>query len=136
MNNATFKLSIAASVLLAAVSTASAQSMKAEVPFAFDAGKTHLQAGTYSVNWERSAGGAPLVRIHSVETKKNIMAIGRSERYHSTPAENVALQFQCTDGRCELAGLRTPTSDYTFATAKPGAGTRIAMVVLRPDRAE
>ena len=36
-------------LLLAAAATGSAQSMKAEIPFRFDAGGAHMQPGSYQV---------------------------------------------------------------------------------------
>jgi len=133
--NATFNLSIAASVLLAAVSTASAQNLKAEVPFAFDAGTTHMQAGAYSVIWQSTNSGVPLMQLRSEENRSSVLMVGRNE-YSATPAGPLALRFACVDTYCVLAAIRTSTTVYSFPAAKITPETRIATVLLKPDRSE
>jgi hypothetical protein len=130
------RLSIAASVMLAAVTTASAQNMKAEIPFDFQAAGARMLAGSYEIKSQYTPGGAPMVQIRNVDNRRSVMALPFAQDVLATPGNEAKLTFLCAEGRCELSGLRTHEAKYGFRTGKPGPETRIATVVLRPDRTE
>jgi hypothetical protein len=131
------RLTFAAAAMLAAATTASAQTMKAEIPFSFEARNVHMQAGSYIVTLSR-ASGAMLAEIYSVDQRRSVLALPRVSENPTTPQSSTAiLTFACTEGRCELLQMRdTAATVYRFGTSKPTAGTHIATVVLRTDRAE
>ncbi len=58
MKKLTTKLMIAAAALVVAAGAASAQTMKAEIPFAFRAGDKVMAAGTYRVETLSTQTGA------------------------------------------------------------------------------
>ena len=51
MKNATLKLTIAAAMLAVATGVASAQNLKADIPFAFRAGDHMMSAGAYTIEF-------------------------------------------------------------------------------------
>ena len=59
---------------MAAVVTASAQSLKAEIPFPFEVSGVRMQPGSYRVTLSRLSG-APTVHISSVETRKSALSL-------------------------------------------------------------
>jgi putative salt-induced outer membrane protein YdiY len=123
--------------MLAAAGTASAQTLKAEIPFSFQAAGTRMHPGAYSVRL-KSAGSGTIVQIMNEDEGRSVMTLPRSV---STPwnatGASVVLSFACTNGNCELSSLRNDTGAvYTFTTSKKSPETRIATVVLRPDRSE
>ena len=130
------RLSIAASVMLAAVTTASAQNMKAEIPFDFQAAGARMQAGSYEVNWQHATGSVTMVQIRNIDNRRSVIVLPSARTALSTPASDLKVTFLCTDGRCELSGIGTEDAKYGFRTGKPGPETRIATVMLRPDRTE
>jgi hypothetical protein len=137
MKHTAFRLSFAAAAMLAAVTAASAQTMKAEIPFSFEARNVHLLAGSYTVTMNHSSG-AVLAEIYSVDQRRSVLAlpyVSQEPMTHQNAAP--VLTFACTEGRCELMQMRdTEATVYRFKTSKPTAGTHIATVALRTDRAE
>src|SRR4051794_7255083 len=133
------RLMFAAVTLLAAAATLSAQSMKAEIPFNFDAASARMHSGAYAVSLDYAANGSTTVRIRNLDDRKSVMAVpltvGQPSGAGKEPSANAVVSFLCTGGRCELAKIWDGSSNvYTFATSKPGANTKLASVALRSDR--
>jgi hypothetical protein len=130
-------MTMAAAAMLASAGLVSAQSMKAEIPFAFVAGGARLQPGTYRVQVANSPDHK-MVQIHNVDDRHSILALPQSVSSASHPgASDVVIAFACTEGRCELASVRgIGDMVYNFPRSKSDRATRIAEVVLRPDRAD
>jgi hypothetical protein len=137
MKRNTLSLTIAAVAMLAAAGTASAQNMKAEIPFAFQASGTRMHPGAYSVHLSSAASGS-IVQIVNEDEGRTVMALTRWTNTAWTPIPTAAvLSFACTNGNCELSSLRNDNGTvYSFATGKKSPETRIATVVLRQDRTE
>lgn len=131
---------LATAALLAAATTGSAQSMQAEIPFAFQAGETRMQPGSYQVRLRQNSGGIPVLQIYNFDDRKSVTTLPRTVERPTRVADkgsDVVLTFECTEGRCALARLWDGSESlYTFATPKPTAATHAASVILRPDRAE
>jgi hypothetical protein len=136
MKHTALRLSIAASILMAAVNVASAQNMKAEIPFAFHVAGATMQPGSYLVALQHTGSGAQLVQFHSLDDRRSVIAMPVSHQELRLGQIAAVLSFACTGGRCDLAGIRSDDTKYTFRTAKPSPETRIATVVLRPGRTE
>ena len=131
------RLSIAAATMLAAASTASAQKLTAEIPFAFEVSGVRMQPGSYSVTWPSPGTSTRLVRIYNESDRRAVAAIPLSA---STPlwpeAKRPALTFACADGRCTLAAMRdSSATSYRFPIPK-GGEMHIATILLRSDRGE
>jgi hypothetical protein len=137
MKRTAFRLMITAAAALAAVATASAQNMKAEIPFAFHASGARMEPGTYWVTLNQR-GSAPVFRIANVETKRSIMAMSVVTKASANyKPSNPVLTFKCVDTRCVLASVRNEASMvYAVSRGKDEPGTRIATVALKVDRAE
>jgi hypothetical protein len=137
MKRTTLTMTLAAAALLTAAATSNAQSMKAEIPFAFDAAHARMQAGNYQVRLVTNAGAVPTVRIYGADSGRAVLALPMISDDHAKGGTDPVLTFQCTDGRCSLAKLWDGEGRlYTFATPKAGEGTRIATVVLQHERGE
>ena len=133
----TLTLVIAAVAMMAAAAPASAQNLKAEIPFPFQAAGTRMNPGAYSVHLG-SAGNGTLVQIRNDDEGRSVLALPRfvSNAWTASGAA-VVLRFACTDGNCELSSLRNDDGVvYSFTTTKKTRETRIATVVLRHDRTE
>lgn len=70
------RLMIAAATLVVAAGSASAQSLKAEIPFAFRAGGVVMPAGTYQVKTDNHLGGHPYFEIRSVDGGRSVLLVG------------------------------------------------------------
>lgn len=138
MKRTTLSMIIAAAAVMAAATTASAQNMKAEIPFPFHAAGARMQPGTYWVSLGHLGGGAATVQFYSVDERRSVMAVPHLTSQPGVPrSSEITLSFACTDGNCVLSSLRDDSATvYGFAVGKTSPATRIATVVLRPDRAE
>jgi hypothetical protein len=128
---------ILAAAAVAAVTTVSAQNMKAEIPFPFQAVGARMQPGTYSLRFSNS-GAAAVLSIYNEDTRKSILALPRVATSPARPTYvNPVLTFACTDNHCVLSSLKNEQSTvYTFPGGKTSPGTRMATIALRSDRME
>jgi hypothetical protein len=134
----TLTLTFAAVAMMTAAGTASAQNLKAEIPFSFRAAGTNMHPGAYSVKLS-SAGSGHIVQIVNEDEGRSVLTLPQSVSASAWSAKDsaVVLRFACTNGNCELSSLRNDDGAvYSFATSKKGPETRIATVVLRHDRLE
>jgi hypothetical protein len=124
---------IAAAALVAA-GAASAQTLQAEIPFAFRAGGKVMAAGTYSVDVR---GSANIVTI-SGWNKGGVMAMptGVKADAESKPK----LVFECGHGTCSLLQVWPGYSQdgLVFRTPKSAQGedTSLAVIPLRRNATE
>jgi hypothetical protein len=137
MKLTTLTLTFAAVAMMAAAGKASAQNLRAEIPFSFQAAGARMHPGAYSVKLTL-AGSGTIVQIMNQDEGRSVLTLPRSV---STPwnatRTAVVLSFACTNGNCELSSLRNDNGAvYTFTTGKKSPETRIATVVLRQDRTE
>ena len=72
MKRLTTNLMIAAAAIAAVAGSASAQTLKADIPFTFHAGGTVLPAGTYQIK-VNSPNGAPIFVLRNADTGKASM---------------------------------------------------------------
>jgi hypothetical protein len=124
------KWMIAAAAAAVVAGSASAQSLRADVPFAFETGTSTLQAGTYSIH--TSPNG--VVYWRNLDTNNGAMtkSMGPQDanrEWKDTPR----VVFECADGRCALQTLYTadgnPALRFYGLKSKTG-DTHIAMVPL------
>jgi hypothetical protein len=138
MKQTALRMTMAAVAMLASAGLASAQSMTAEIPFAFVVGGARLQPGTYRVHVATTNGDHKLLQVSSLDNRRSILALPLWVSWTSRPgAADVVMSFACTDGKCELASVRgLGEMIYNFPRSKGDHATRIAEVVMRPDRAD
>jgi len=129
------RVMIAATVLLATAGTASAQALRADIPFTFQAGGASLQPGSYEV----------LLNNNHVVTMRNIyssdaifaMPIAQNDPEKTwIAAGKPMLEFECGTSRCSLSRIWDGTRDASYQFARPNLGkdgpSRVAVIVMRP----
>ena len=143
MTNFTTRMMIAAATLVVAAGSASAQGLKAEIPFAFRAGSVMMAAGTYQVKVDTLQSGHPFFRIGSVDGERVVLLAGttpRDPKKEWAAAGKAVLSFECGIGRCALAEIWTGPERSSYAVPRPKLGkdepTRTAVVVMRQDKGE
>ena len=113
MKRTALTITLAAAAMLAAAATGSAQTMKAEIPFAFHSGSAPMQAGAYTVVLRSSDGDRPMLQIYSLGERRSVIAVAMSTSRSSEPRwSKPVLSFACSEGHCALAtcGTRCRTS--------------------------
>lgn len=143
MTNLTTRMMIAAATVVVAAGVASAQSMKAEIPFSFRAGNTMMAAGTYQVTNLGLQSGGPMFRLAAAGGRNTIALLPRAAsdaKKDWEKAGNPLLRFECAGANCFLAAVWTGpgTPQYNFSHPKLGieGPYRVATVALRPERGE
>ena len=119
---------------LVAVGSASAQTLKAEIPFTFNAGSSVMPPGAYDVNVDAQHG---MLRFQNVETRRSIIlpSFGSADAPKDWRASGAPkLGFECAGSRCVLRQAYTGVdrSAYQFRGPKLGGDepTRIAEIRL------
>ena len=133
MKTTATKLMIAAAILAVTAGVASAQAMKAEVPFAFRAGNTVLPAGDYRIDVQ---GNHRIVTLSNFDAKQTIMLLpagGATAPKDWRTKGDPVLAFECGAGRCSLVQLWTGDSRDALSFPHPKlAGNEQAMIMLIP----
>ena len=137
MRQTALRITFAATAMLAAAATGSAQTLKAEIPFPFEVGSARMQPGGYWVNLN-SNSGSRVIRIYNADGRHGALAlVMTTDRPLDSTSAQPTLTFACTAGRCELSSLKDQSANvYRLHVGKAGPGTRIAAVLLRPGRSE
>lgn len=143
MTNFTTRMMIAAATLVVAAGSASAQTLKAEIPFTFRADGVVMAAGTYQVKTTTLQGGHPMFQISSIDGGRSVLLIGaapRDPKKEWASAGKPVLSFECGAGRCALAEVWTGSERASYTVPRPKLGrdepTHTAVVVMRPDKGE
>jgi len=139
MTNFTKNLMVAAAAMVVTAGMASAQSMKAEIPFAFDVNGKTMPSGTYDVG-KQSRSGAPLFTLRT----QGSAAMALPDSAHDPDKEWRAdarprLAFWCGDGHCTLAEIWKGYGTPAYRMPRPktvDVGTKIAVVLMRADKGE
>jgi len=142
MTNFTTRMMIAAATLVVAAGSASAQVLKAEIPFTFRAGGVVLAAGTYEVSADQKSG-RPTYRLWSATEHRSILLLAgasRDPKKEWKASGTPVLSFECGISHCALAEIWAGTAipAYTFPRPKLGRDepTHTALVVMRPDKGD
>ena len=133
MKNVTTRLMIAAAAMVAASSVASAQAMKADVPFQFRVGGAVLEAGTYQVSMD----GSGKLRIQTQSGNRTVLAVASSPIESNKPSE-AKLVFVCGRGPCTLVQAWS-SGDRAYALPYPkqrDAEASLRVIRLREDVGE
>ena len=140
MKRLTMNSMLAAAAVVLAASSASAQSLKADVPFTFHAAGVVMTPGTYEIR--NGSKTAKFVVLRNTDTKNSVLIVYSSEdvskelKFRGTPS----IAFECSGARCAIRELwKGPGNDsYRFHEPKPGSDgdTRMAMIPLTVGKAD
>ena len=124
------KLAIAAALLAVVAGVASAQAMKAEIPFAFRAGNLVMAPGSYVVQVSESARTVQLTNYDSRQSALLIFNVtldaARDWRTKGAPV----LAFDCGAGRCALSQVWTGGEHSAISVGHGRRGTQEASLTL------
>src|SRR3989442_10491057 len=138
MKNLTMKMMVAAAALVVAVGVASAQGMKAEIPFRFQAAGVWLEPGTYSIR--NISGSSVLYRIANMDTAGGVAAMPQFPMDNFNAKDNPGkLVFECVDGPCALVQLWDGRRGVAYAFSRPKRAKEAALaslISIRMERAE
>lgn len=129
---------MAAAAVLLAAGSASAQTVMAEIPFAFQVGTKVMAPGTYQVQVERGAI-ASLVLFRNLETKTSALAqFSPADAPKEWQARGTAMmRFACSGAQCVVREMWTGANhSYRFSGPKPGADARIAEIAITAVKAD
>lgn len=142
MTNFTKNIMIAAAAVVVVAGGASAQTLKAEIPFPFQASGKALPAGAYKVTVYQAAAG-PAFRISSVGGKDTVLLLPGAAGDPKTAwvANGMpVLTFECATNRCALAGIWANTSmrayDIPHSKISRDEVASAETVVMRPAKSE
>jgi len=131
---------MAAAIVVLAAGSASAQALKAEIPFPFAAGSSMMMAGTYHVQVDRSGHERFVIIQNAATNKAAIVTITTTDVPMAWKASgNPVLQFQCAGGHCALRQLWSGGDGgaYNFRTPKSVHGdmqvAEIRMSIVKAD---
>ncbi len=125
---------VAAMVMFAQV--AGAQSftgrMKAEVPFAFQAGKATLSPGTYVLSTSISNSGATTLNVINYSPYQAIAVSLPQPFKKNVRDESAAMVFSCVSENCVLQSVRVQNMEYgTGMKNKMTAAERERLLTIR-----
>jgi hypothetical protein len=123
MKSMTTKLMLTAAALAIATAVAPAQTFKAEIPFAFQAGGKTMAAGTYVVHARSNQTKTVIFANYDAKQSAILMSGPMTDPSKAWTAKgNPMLSFECGVGRCALARLWTGSDEpaMTFPHRGPG----------------
>src|SRR5438270_9129584 len=107
---------------------ASAQSMKAEIPFTFRAGGAVLPAGSYRISVDND--GRSAIRVANLHSKKAVMVAPRYRQ--DAPKASVAghpkLWFACAGSSCVLTTVWNGVDNTALVVGSPASGKEMAEI--------
>ncbi|SPE35415.1 conserved exported hypothetical protein [Candidatus Sulfopaludibacter sp. SbA3] len=128
MNTSTMRLIMAAAALVVAAGSASAQTLKAEIPMSFHAAGKVLPAGSYEIRQLQTAGGAYVV-VRSLATYNSVVLpqgvkgdAPKAWRADGSPR----LAFECLGSTCSLQRMWNGRDEYAYKFPTPKAHGDIA----------
>src|SRR5579862_7739471 len=119
MKNTTMNLMLATAALLVASTVASAQGLKAEIPFSFRYGNTVMAPGAYLLT---TSGSHMLLQLRRADGSDGIFlaaSIPEDPPQAWVRARQGVLEFTCGDSGCDLKRLWTGDSNHAFAFSSP-----------------
>src|SRR5262249_37336172 len=133
MKSMTANVMWAAAALAIVTGVASAQTYRAEIPFAFQAGNKTMAAGSYQVSMRNGQRGIVIFANYDANQAAVVLARAGSEWAAASANEAPAITFECGIGRCALSGLRTGPAQpvLTFPHRSPGNGEQASVTEVR-----
>ena len=133
------KVMVAAAALVVAGGVASAQVMKAEVPFRFQASGVWLEPGTYSIN--RLTASNTIYRIANLDAAGAVLAMPRftMDRNNGNATQG-KLVFECVAGQCALVQLWDGSRGIAYSFNRPkrskDEAALASLISIRMERGE
>ena len=131
----------AAAAVVFAAGSASAQTLKADIPFTFEVGDAVMAPGTYFVIAAQNAGSRHLV-FRNADTKASALAqysmgdVSKAWKSRGTPL----VRFECSGARCALrelwAGYDMPAFNFRGPRLGSEGETRMAIVGMSVVKAD
>jgi hypothetical protein len=124
MKRLTMHSLFAAAALTAVAGGASAQTMKAEIPFSFQAGGTAMAPGSYTVKVDHGSGNAHFL-VRNNDTAKAVMLVQSVEgtaRKTWRADGQARLGFECAGARCALREVWSGADSRTYYLNGPKLG--------------
>ena len=141
MTNFTKNLMVAAATLVVAAGAASAQTMKADIPFAFRANGKVMTAGIYLVDLKQGTTGVQTLYLYNYGGHEALLTQARVP--HDAPnawreAGNAVLSFQCGEKICSLTGVWAGQDGpaYNISAPKADEPTHMALINLLPEKGD
>jgi hypothetical protein len=139
MKSFTKTMMVAAAAVVMSAGVVSAQSLKADIPFAFRASGKTLAPGSYRVDVASGTSSVRYFRLRNETEGQAVlsMPVAAHDANKDWRADGKArLAFACGGSGCELIELWQGGNDrasYQFRQSKPhGEDTRMAVVEMRP----
>jgi hypothetical protein len=137
MKKTMLNLTFAAALAAVAASVASAQTLKADIPFAFRAGDKVMSPGSYLVTLR--GPNHNIVRLYNRDASESVLALGSA---FADPAESwtasgaPVLAFECAGTRCALATIWSggPHRALTIAHPKLAGGDQAAVRLIHLEK--
>jgi hypothetical protein len=141
MKKLTVNLMVAAATLVVASGVASAQAMKAEVPFRFQASGAWLEPGTYTVEQLAGSTSIAVYRLRNADNGGTVLAVSlsRLDTGGSSPGLG-KLVFQCAGGQCALVQLWDGPREVAYQFGHPkwskSEALSAAVIAIRLEKGE
>jgi hypothetical protein len=140
MTNFTTRMMIAAATVVVAAGAASAQTLKAEIPFTFRANGAVMAAGTYKVS-QISHTGTPIFQVRGDTGQGAVLLVPlvAGDPDKSWVAKGMpVLSFACGPSRCALAQIWAGGPAYTIRQVDTGKDepVRVALIEMRSVKSE
>ena len=127
----------AAAALTAVAGSASAQALKAEIPFSFRAGTTQMGPGTYDIVVDKTSANC-VFRLYNRDSNASVMLINYAQDDAAkawVKAGLPTMSFVCTESRCALQKIWLG-SDYAYRfTGRPAGDNNARVAEIRLTRA-
>ena len=138
MKTTTTRLMIATALLALATGVASAQTLKADIPFAFRAGSKLMGPGRYTVRLTSREHTMVILANYASKESAMVLAGGPTAAPKEwTNSGDPVLAFECAAGRCALSQIYTGFSDAVLPVphAKPAGGEQASVTLIHMSRA-
>jgi hypothetical protein len=124
MKKLTTRFMIAAAALVVGAGAASAQTLNAQIPFAFRVGNRVMAPGTYQVDKLELQSSGPIFRILDMHSRQSAIVLPQAQ---VDPQKGWAdgrpkLVFACIGSRCALAELWAGSESYAYTFSHPKRG--------------
>lgn len=140
MKHLTAKMTVAAAAFVVAGGVASAQVMKAEIPFRFQTAGVWLEPGTYSIDLISGSSATTIYRIGNLDTSGALAAVPRFTLDRNNGNSNGGkLMFECVAGQCALVQLWDGSRGVTYSFSRSKRFREAAassLIAIRMERGE
>jgi hypothetical protein len=138
MKTTTTRIMIATALMVLATGVASAQVLKADIPFAFRAGSKLMAPGTYTVRVAGRQHNMVILSNYASRESAIVLPSGPTAAPKEwTNSGDPILAFECAASRCALSQIYTGFSDpvLTVPHAKTVGGEQASLTLIHLSKA-